>query len=193
MKLQAPTSIIDCMTYFVRIYCAEFDFDNFCFICIFYYSMYVFRSFIDTLYVFIIPNFAIVRKDLQERLSSSSLLLCAGYVLWFVNCVYYTATWQSQVNCTWSYSQVGCTKQRTKRYAYLLLGNGKACFVKEHTDSGIKYSESDIVIMLEFLVDKLFVKFWGMYFNRPSGYLWELIVCYSWPIYSYISMKPAFY
>ena len=45
------------------------------------------------------------------------------------------------------------------RYKYLVLGHEETYFVKEHSNSKNKYSEDDIIKMLEFLVDNIFVVF----------------------------------
>ena len=42
-------------------------------------------------------------------------------------------------------------------------------FVKEHSDSKNKYSEDDIIKMLEFLVDNIFVVFAGKVFQQTVG------------------------
>ena len=42
-------------------------------------------------------------------------------------------------------------------------------FVKEHSDSKNKYTEDDIVNMLEFLVDNIFVVFGGKVFPQIVG------------------------
>ena len=42
-------------------------------------------------------------------------------------------------------------------------------FVKEHSDSKSKYSQDDIVKMLEFLVDTIFVVFAGNVFQQIVG------------------------
>ena len=42
-------------------------------------------------------------------------------------------------------------------------------FVKEHSDSKSKYTEDDIIIMLEFLVDNSFVVFGGKVFQQIVG------------------------
>ena len=42
-------------------------------------------------------------------------------------------------------------------------------FVKEHSDSKSKYSEDDIIKMLEFLVDNIFVVFAGKVFQQTVG------------------------
>ena len=52
-------------------------------------------------------------------------------------------------------------KNGNRRYKYLVLGHEETYFVKEHSDSKSKYSEDDIIKMLEFLVDNIFVVFAG--------------------------------
>ena len=47
-------------------------------------------------------------------------------------------------------------KNGNRRYKYLVLGNEETYFVKEHTDKN-KYSEDDIIKILELLVDNLFL------------------------------------
>ena len=42
-------------------------------------------------------------------------------------------------------------------------------FVKEHSDSKNKYTEDDIIYMLEFLVDNIFLVFGGKVFQQIVG------------------------
>ena len=49
------------------------------------------------------------------------------------------------------------------------MGPEEAYFVKEHSDSKNKYSEDDIIKMLEFLVDNIFVVFAGKVFKQIVG------------------------
>ena len=56
-----------------------------------------------------------------------------------------------------------------RRYKYLVLGHEETYFVKEHSDSKSKYSEDDIIKMLEFLVDNIFVVFAGKVFQQTVG------------------------
>ena len=42
-------------------------------------------------------------------------------------------------------------KNGNRRYKYLVLGHEETYFVKEHSDSKSKYSEDDVIKMLEFL------------------------------------------
>ena len=54
-------------------------------------------------------------------------------------------------------------KNGNRRYKYLVLGHEWAYFVKEHSDSKNKYTAEDIIKMLEFLVDNIFVVFAGRF------------------------------
>ena len=60
-------------------------------------------------------------------------------------------------------------KNGNRRYKYLVLGHKESYFVKEHSDSKHKYSEDDIIKMLEFLVDNIFVVFAGKVFQQIVG------------------------
>ena len=54
-------------------------------------------------------------------------------------------------------------------YKYFVLGREGPYFVKEHSDSKSKYTEKDIINMLEFLVDNIFVLFAGKVFYQIIG------------------------
>ena len=60
-------------------------------------------------------------------------------------------------------------KNGNRRYNFLVLGRKGPYFVKEHSDSKNKYIEDDIVNMLEFLVDNIFVVFGGKVFQQIVG------------------------
>ena len=60
-------------------------------------------------------------------------------------------------------------KNGNRRYKYLVLGHEETYFVKEHSDSKNKYSEEDIIKMLEFLVDNIFVVLAGKVFQQTVG------------------------
>ena len=59
-------------------------------------------------------------------------------------------------------------KNGNRRYKYLVLGRKGPYFVKEHSDSKNKYTEEDIIKMLEFLVDNIFVVFAGNVFVKGN-------------------------
>ena len=59
-------------------------------------------------------------------------------------------------------------KNGRQRYAYLVVGSTNY-FVQSHSDSTNKYTEEDIVGMLEFLIDNIFVTFGGQIFQQTTG------------------------
>ena len=56
-----------------------------------------------------------------------------------------------------------------KRYEYIVVNFTSTYFVKNHTDAKNKYSEADVVKMLEFLIDNIFVEFGGHIFQQVVG------------------------
>ena len=60
-------------------------------------------------------------------------------------------------------------KNGNRRYKYLVLGREGPYFVKEHSDSKNKCTEEDIIKMLDFLVDNIFVVFAGKVFQQIVG------------------------
>ena len=60
-------------------------------------------------------------------------------------------------------------KNGNRRYKCFVLGREGLYFVKEHSDSNNKYTEEDIIKMLEFLVDNIFVFFVGKVFQQTIG------------------------
>ena len=70
-------------------------------------------------------------------------------------------------------------KNGNRRYKYLVLGHEETYFVKEHSDSKNKYSEDDIIKMLEFLVDNIFVVFAGKVFQQTSFCIHTKRISYS--------------
>ena len=80
-------------------------------------------------------------------------------------------------------------KNGNRRYKYLVLGREGPYFVKEHSDSKNKYTDEDIVKMLEFLVDNIFVVFAGKVFQQIIGIPMGTNVPLSWPTYFYTRTK----
>ena len=60
-------------------------------------------------------------------------------------------------------------KNGNRRYKFLVLGHDQTYFVKNYTYSKNKYTETDIVKMLEFLIDNIFVEFGGFMFQQTVG------------------------
>ena len=60
-------------------------------------------------------------------------------------------------------------KNGQRRYKYLVLGSDRLYFVKYHSDSTKKFSEIDIISMLEFLINNIFAMFGGRVFQQTVG------------------------
>ena len=60
-------------------------------------------------------------------------------------------------------------KNGRRRYKYLVLGRNRSYFVNIHSDSTKKLSETDIINMLEFLIDNIFVIFGRRVFQQTMG------------------------
>ncbi|KAK3094748.1 hypothetical protein FSP39_005718 [Pinctada imbricata] len=61
------------------------------------------------------------------------------------------------------------SKNGNRRYKYLVIGHEDTYFVKEHSDSNKKYTEDDMIRMLEIFIDNIFVVFGGTVFQQIVG------------------------
>ena len=91
-------------------------------------------------------------------------MLCAGPAGWWLladDC------FSSRCDLQWAGELVTPVNPNwNRRYKFLVLGREGPYFVKEHSDSKNKYTEDDIINMLEFLVDNIFVVFGGKVFQQ---------------------------
>ena len=60
-------------------------------------------------------------------------------------------------------------KNGNRRYKYLVFRRESSYFVVQHTDSKSKYTEDDIINMLEFFIDNIFVMFGEQIFQQTVG------------------------
>ena len=60
-------------------------------------------------------------------------------------------------------------KNGNRRYKYIVLGYQKTYFVKDHSDVQTKYSEVDVIRMLDFLIDNIYLEFSGLIFQLTVG------------------------
>ena len=60
-------------------------------------------------------------------------------------------------------------KNGKKRYEYIVVGHNSTYFVKNTSNAKNKYPEDDIVRMLDFLIDNIFVEFGGVIFQQLNG------------------------
>ena len=62
-------------------------------------------------------------------------------------------------------------KNGNRRYSYIVINKklNNAYFVKEHSDSPTKYTAEQVINMLNFLIDNIFVEFGGRVFQQTVG------------------------
>ena len=53
-----------------------------------------------------------------------------------------------------------------RRYKYLVLGRDRSYFVRKHSDSTKRFAGTDIINMLQFLIDNIFIIFGGRVFQQ---------------------------
>ena len=112
-------------------------------------------------------------KDLLEYLKS--LVLSRIYSIKSYDfSTLYTTIPHSKLKCRLKnlVNQCFFYKNGERRYKYLVLNDGmegSGYFVKENTTSSNKYTEDNIVKMLEFLIDNIFVMFGGQVFQQTVG------------------------
>ena len=62
-------------------------------------------------------------------------------------------------------------KNGRRRYQYLVINKAtdSGYFVKEYSNSKFKYTENDIISMVNFLIDNIYVEFGGVIFQQTIG------------------------
>ena len=56
-----------------------------------------------------------------------------------------------------------------RRFQYVVIGYKDTYFVRDHSDAPQKYSDADVIKMLEYLIDNIFVEFGGRIFHQTIG------------------------
>ena len=78
-----------------------------------------------------------------------------------------SATWPSLPKK--HYNGLNQIKNGKKRYEYIVVGYKSTYFVKDHSEAKNKYTEDDIVRMIEFFIDNIFVESGGVIFQQVIG------------------------
>ena len=55
------------------------------------------------------------------------------------------------------------------RFQYNAIGYKDTYFIRDHSDIPQKYSDADVIKMLEYLIDNIFVEFGGWIFQQTIG------------------------
>ena len=60
-------------------------------------------------------------------------------------------------------------KNGNRRFQYVVIGYKDTYFVRDHSDAPQKYSDADVIKMLEYLIDNIFVEIGGRIFQQTIG------------------------
>ena len=109
-------------------------------------------------------------NDLLLNFRSQSLQFCSN-IKTFGFSTLYTTIPHAQFKDWLQYliKQSFLYKNGNRGYKFLVLGLNKSYFVKNHTDSIRKYRKDDIIKMLDFLIDNIFVELEGLTFQQTVG------------------------
>ena len=66
-------------------------------------------------------------------------------------------------------SQCFFHKNCNRRFQYAVIGYKDTYFVRDHSDAPQKYSDADIIKMLEYLIDNIFMEFGERIFQQKIG------------------------
>ena len=78
-------------------------------------------------------------------------------------------------------------KNGATQYTHIKVGRNKSYFTNDPLNGNSKYAASDIRKMIEFLVDKIYVRF-----GRQLAFLWEQTVPHYWLICYSVPMGMSF-
>ena len=60
-------------------------------------------------------------------------------------------------------------KYGNRRFQYVVIGYKDTYFIRDHSDAAQKYSDADVIKMLEYLIDNISVEFGGRIFQQTIG------------------------
>ena len=113
-------------------------------------------------------------KDLLEYIQSRSLSSCYSIKTVDLSTLYSTIPHSKLKDKLRELVQLCFIKRNgQRRYKYLVQGRDRSYFVKRLSDSTKKFSESNIISMLQFFIDNIFAMFSGRVFQHSrhtNGY-----------------------
>ena len=112
-----------------------------------------------------------ISKQLLDNLQSNSIT-SVNSITTFDFSTLYTTIRHDQLKSTLAsiINQAFCFKNGKKRYEYIVKYNS-TYFVKSHSDTKHKYTEDDIVRIINFLINNIFVECGGEIFQQVIGIL----------------------
>ena len=109
-------------------------------------------------------------KDLVEMLRSRSLSYCDSIRTFDFSTLYTTIPHdQLKAKLATIVRRSFFKSNGKRRYTYLVIGHNQSYFVQKESKSNNKYTEEDIIKMLNFLIDNIFVQFGRRLFQQTFG------------------------
>ena len=109
-------------------------------------------------------------KDLMDILRSNTFSSCNSIKTYDFSTLYTTIPHEQLKTRLESIIRRSFFKSDGKRrYRYLVVGREEAYFVRDDSKSKEKYTEEDVIKMLQFLIDNIFVQFGGRMFQQTVG------------------------
>ena len=109
-------------------------------------------------------------KDLLEYIQSISLSSCNSIKTFDFSTLYTTIPYSKLKDKLRELVQLCVIKKNgQRRYKYLVLGRDRSYFVKKHSGSTKKFSETDIINLREVFIHTMFVMFGGRSFQQTVG------------------------
>ena len=106
-------------------------------------------------------------KRLLESLRSSSQYVCYNIKTVDISSLYTTIPHTLLKSMNTELIQCYFSKKNgTQRYQCLVTGRDKSYFVKSHSKSNNNYKQDEIIQILDFLIDNIFVMFGGLVFKK---------------------------
>jgi hypothetical protein len=119
-------------------------------------------------------------KELLEYIQSRSLSSCNSIKTFDFSTLYTTIPHSKLKDKLRELVQMCFIKKNgQRRYKYLVIGRDRSYFVKHHSDSTKKFSETNIINMLESLIDNIFVMFGGRVYSTDSRHTYGYKLCSS--------------
>jgi len=109
-------------------------------------------------------------KDLEESLSSQSLSVITFMNIFYLSTLYTTIPHPKiKSRLKGLVTNSFRAKSGRIRYLYIVVHGLNAYFVMDDTNSKTKYTEDDIVNMINFLIDNVFIEVGGRIFQQTVG------------------------
>jgi len=109
-------------------------------------------------------------KDLEESLSSQSLSVITSIKTFDFTTLYTTLPHPKlKLRLKDLVTNSFRAKSGKRRYSYIVVQRLNAYFVKDHTNSKTKYTVVDIVNMINFLIDNIFIEIGGRIIQQIVG------------------------